>query len=48
MLVEIIKNRLQEKKRADLIKEVKQAEKEYQEGKFKSGSVANFMAELDL
>lgn len=47
MLVEIIKNRLHEKKRAELIEEVKQAEQEYKEGKFKRGSVIDLMAELD-
>ena len=47
MLVEIIKNRLNEHKRSQLISEIKQAEQEYEEGKFKRGSVEDLMAELD-
>ncbi|WP_017292416.1 hypothetical protein [Geminocystis herdmanii] len=48
MLIQIIQNRLHEEKRAELIEEIKQAEKEYKEGKFKKGSVKDLMAELDL
>lgn len=47
MLVEIIKNRLHEQKRFELITEIKQAEKEYEEGNFKRGSVKDLMADLD-
>jgi hypothetical protein len=48
MLIEIINNRLKEQRRAELIAEVKIAEQEYTAGNFKRGSVADFMADLDL
>ncbi len=47
MLVEIIRNRLNEHKRSELINEIQQAEQEYEQGKFKRGSVEDLMAELD-
>jgi hypothetical protein len=48
MLVQIINNRLREQRRSELIAEVKIAETEYTEGNVKRGSVADFMADLDL
>jgi hypothetical protein len=48
MLVEIINNRLKEQRRAELIAEVKIAEREYTAGNVKRGSVADFMADLEL
>jgi hypothetical protein len=48
MLVRIINNRLKEQRRSELIAEVKIAETEYAQGDVKRGSVADFMADLDL
>lgn len=48
MLVQIINNRLKEQRRSELIAEVKIAEQEYAQGNVKRGSVADFMADLDL
>jgi hypothetical protein len=48
MLVSIINNRLKEQRRSELIAEVKIAEQEYAQGNVKRGSVADFMADLDL
>jgi hypothetical protein len=48
MLVQIINNRLREQRRSELIAEVKIAETEYAKGNVKRGSVADFMADLDL
>lgn len=47
MLIEIIQNRLNEYKRSELMNEIKQAEQEYKQGKFKRGTVEDLMAELD-
>ena len=47
MLIEIIKNRLNQQKRSELIDEIQEAEQEYEQGKFKRGSVDDLMAELD-
>lgn len=47
MLVEIVNNRLREQRHAELIAEVKQAERDYAEGNVKRGSVADFMADLN-
>ena len=48
MLVRIINNRLKEQRRSELIAEIKIAETEYTQGNVKRGSVADFMADLDL
>lgn len=48
MLVRIINNRLKEQRRSELIAEIKIAETEYAQGNVKRGSVADFMADLDL
>ncbi len=48
MLVRIINNRLKEQRRSELIEEIKIAETEYAQGNVKRGSVADFMADLDI
>ena len=47
MLIEIIQNRLREQQRQELLKNVAQAEKEYNQGNFHRGSVDDLMAELE-
>jgi hypothetical protein len=47
MLIEIIQNRLREQQRQELLKNVAQAEKEYNQGNFRRGSVNDLMAELE-
>ncbi|HAC62836.1 MAG TPA: hypothetical protein DCF68_04695 [Cyanothece sp. UBA12306] len=47
MLIEIIQNRLRERKRTQLLENVEQAEQDYHQGNINRGSVANLMAELD-
>jgi len=47
MLVEIISNRLRQKKREELAEEVAEVVKEYSEGNVKFGSVSDFLEELD-
>jgi len=47
MLVEIISNRLRQKKREELAEEVSEVVKEYSEGNVKFGSATDFLEELD-
>ena len=47
MLIEIIQNSLREQQRQELLKNVAQAEKEYNQGNFCRGSVDDLMAELE-
>jgi hypothetical protein len=47
MLIEIVNNRLREQRRAELVGEVEQSERDYAEGNVKRGSVADFMADLN-
>ena len=43
-LIDVLNNRLKLRQRQQVVREVQQ---EYREGKFKSGSVDDFLAELD-
>lgn len=47
MLIEIIQNRLRERKRNELLKNIVQSEQDYDQGNIRRGSVADLMAELD-
>jgi hypothetical protein len=47
ILVDIISKRLSQQQRNELLKDVAQARRDYQQGNTKSGSVADLMAELD-
>lgn len=47
MLLDILNKRLREQKRINLIDEINLVRKEYQEGNVKSGSVDDFLLELD-
>ena len=46
-LIDVLNNRLKLRQRQQVIKEVREVQQEYREGKFKSGSVDDFLAELD-
>ena len=47
ILVNIITKRLSQEHRDELLKEVAQTRRDYQQGNIKKGSVADLMAELD-
>ncbi|MBD2201432.1 hypothetical protein H6G33_02280 [Calothrix sp. FACHB-1219] len=47
ILVDIISKRLSQQRRNELLTEVAQARRDYQQGNIKQGSVADLMAELD-
>jgi hypothetical protein len=47
MLVDIISKRLKQQRRDELLKEIAQAERDYEQGNVQRGSVADLMAELD-
>ncbi|GAB4204929.1 MAG: hypothetical protein Fur006_60530 [Coleofasciculaceae cyanobacterium] len=47
MLVDIILNRLKQQRRTQLLEEVAQAEREYDCGNVRRGSVVDLMAELE-
>jgi len=47
MLLDILNKRLREQKRINLIDEINLVRKQYQEGNVKSGSVDDFLLELD-
>ncbi|PZV17469.1 MAG: hypothetical protein DCF20_06460 [Pseudanabaena sp.] len=46
-LIDVLNNRLKLRQRQQVVKEVREVQQEYREGKFKSGSVDDFLAELD-
>lgn len=46
-LIEIIQNRLKQRRRDELIQSVKESEQNYLQGHVKRGSVADLMAELE-
>jgi hypothetical protein len=47
MLVDIISKRLKQQRRDELLKEIAQAERDYEQGNVQRGSVADLMAELE-
>jgi hypothetical protein len=47
MLIDLIEKRIKQQQREQLLREVKESEADYANGKFKRGSVADLMAELD-
>jgi tRNA A37 N6-isopentenylltransferase MiaA len=47
ILVNIISKRLSQQRRNELLQEVAQARRDYQQGNIKQGTVADLMAELD-
>jgi len=47
ILLDIIKKRLHQERRAELVRETLEVQKEYKEGKVKFGSVDDFLKELD-
>lgn len=47
MLIHLIQQRLKQQRRSALLQQVSEVEQEYKAGNFKTGSVADFMAELD-
>ncbi len=46
-LIDVLNNRLKLRQRQQVVKEVREVQQDYREGKFKSGSVDDFLAELD-
>jgi hypothetical protein len=46
-LIDVLNNRLKLRQRQQVVREVREVQQEYREGKFKSGSVDDFLAELD-
>jgi hypothetical protein len=46
-LLDILHNRLKLRQRHQIVQEVQEVRQEFMEGKFKSGSVDDFLAELD-
>jgi hypothetical protein len=46
-LIDVLNNRLKLRQRQQVVKEVREVQQEYREGKFKSGSIDDFLAELD-
>jgi len=46
-LIDVLNNRLKLRQRQQIVQEVREVQQEYREGKFKSGSVDDFLAELD-
>ena len=46
-LIDVLNNRLKLRQRQQVVKEVREVQQEYREGNFKSGSVDDFLAELD-
>ncbi len=47
LFIEIVQRRLAQKRRGELVLEIKEAYQDYQTGDFKRGSVADLMAELE-
>lgn len=47
MLLEIIQNRQRQQRRNELLQEVAEVRQEYAKGNVRSGTVAEFLAELD-
>jgi hypothetical protein len=47
MLIEIVQNRLRERKRTELLQNIAQGEQDYAQGKVCRGSVTDLMMELD-
>ena len=46
-LLDVLRNRLKLRQRHQIVQEVQEVRQEFMEGKFKSGSVDDFLAELD-
>ena len=46
-LIDVLNNRLKLRQRQQVVKEVREVQQEYREGKFRSGSVDDFLTELD-
>jgi hypothetical protein len=46
-LIDVLNNRLKLRQRQQVVREVREVQQEYREGKFKSGSVDDFLVELD-
>ena len=46
-LLSVLNNRLNLRQRQQIVQEVREAQQEYREGKFQSGTVDDFLAELD-
>ena len=46
-LIDVLHNRLKLRQRHQIVQEVQEVRQEFMEGKFKSGSVDDFLAELD-
>jgi hypothetical protein len=47
ILIDVIQKRIKQQRRNELIKAVVESHQEYAEGKVRSGSVADLLAELD-
>jgi hypothetical protein len=47
MLVELISKRIMEKRRAELVGEVREAREEFRKGKVKRGTIADLMKDLE-
>jgi hypothetical protein len=45
-LLDVLHNRLKLRHREQVVQEIREVQQEYREGKFKSGSVDDFLAEL--
>jgi hypothetical protein len=47
ILIDVIQNRLKQQRRDEILQAVAESRQEYAEGKVRSGSVADLLAELD-
>ena len=47
VLLDVLHNRLKLRHREQVVQEIREVQKEYREGKFKSGSIDDFLTELD-
>jgi len=47
VLLDVLHNRLKLRHREQVVREIREVRQDYREGKFKSGSVDDFLAELD-
>ncbi|MCT7949431.1 hypothetical protein NG798_06510 [Ancylothrix sp. C2] len=47
VMVNILQNRIKQQRRAELVNAVNESRQEYAQGKVKTGSIADLLAELD-
>lgn len=47
-MVNLLQNRIKQQRRAELVNAVNESRQEYAQGKVKTGSIADLLAELDI